>query len=120
MSRKFLSNISSFSVIFFSTIIRSSRRRCSVRKRVLRNFAKFTGKHLCQSHLSLRPATLLKKRLCFPVNFAKFPRTHFLQNTSRRLRLHNVLKAIYKTFCEIAVMRTAFHRVYCEIKDNHS
>ena len=28
---------------------RSSHRRCSVRKSVLRNFAKFTGKHLCQS-----------------------------------------------------------------------
>ena len=30
-------------------IYRSSHRRCSVRKIVLRNFAKFTGKHLCQS-----------------------------------------------------------------------
>ena len=30
-------------------IDRSSRRRCSVRIGVLRNFAKFTGKHLCQS-----------------------------------------------------------------------
>ena len=28
---------------------RSSDRRCSVKKGVLRNFAKFTGKHLCQS-----------------------------------------------------------------------
>ena len=28
---------------------RSSRQRCSVRKGVLRNFAKFTGKYLCQS-----------------------------------------------------------------------
>ena len=39
---------------------------------------------------SLRPATLLKKRLwhrCFPVNFAKFLRALFLQNTSRRLLL---------------------------------
>ena len=27
----------------------SSRRRCAVRKGVLTNFAKFTGKHLCQS-----------------------------------------------------------------------
>ena len=38
----------------------------------------------------LRPATLLKKKLwhsCFPVNFAKFLRTHFLQNTSGRLLL---------------------------------
>ena len=35
------------------------------------------------SFLGLRPATLLKKRLwhrCFPVNFAKFSRTFFLQN----------------------------------------
>ena len=38
----------------------------------------------------LRSATLLKKRLwhkCFSVNFAKFLRTPFLQNTSRRLLL---------------------------------
>ena len=28
---------------------RSNHRRCSVKKGVLRNFAKFTGKHLCQS-----------------------------------------------------------------------
>ena len=32
-----------------STIFRSSHQRCSVRKGVLRNFAKFTGKRLCQS-----------------------------------------------------------------------
>ena len=39
----------------------------------------------------LRPATLLKKRLwhrCFPMNFVKFLRTPFLQNTSGRLLLH--------------------------------
>ena len=56
---------------------RSSRRRCSVKKGVLRDFAKLTRKHLCQS---IRPATLLKKRLLhryFPVNFAKFLRTPF-------------------------------------------
>ena len=28
---------------------RSSHRRCSVKKDVLRNLAKFTGKHLCRS-----------------------------------------------------------------------
>ena len=58
---------------------------CSVKKGVLENFAKFTGKHLCQSLFfnkvaSLRPATFLKKRLwykCFPVNFAKFLRKSF-------------------------------------------
>ena len=31
-----------------SSIIRSSHRRCSVKKGVRRNIAKFTGKHLCQ------------------------------------------------------------------------
>ena len=46
--------------------IRSSHRTCSLRKSVLRNFAKFTRKHLCQSLLfnkvaGLRPATLLKR-----------------------------------------------------------
>ena len=45
---------------------RSSHRNCSVRKDVLRNFAKFTEKHLCQSLFynkvaGLRPAFLLKK-----------------------------------------------------------
>ena len=55
---------------------RSSHRSFSVRKGVLRNF--------------VGPATLLKKRLwhtCLPVNFAKFFRTPFLQNTSGRLPL---------------------------------
>ena len=68
---------------------------CSVRKGVLRNFAKFTGKHLSQSLFlnkvaGLRSATLLKKRLrhkCLPVNFAKFLRTPFSQNKSGRLLL---------------------------------
>ena len=77
------------------SLFRSSHRRYSVRKGVLRNFAKFTGKHLCQSLFfnkvaGLRSAALLKKRLwrlCFPVNFVKFLRTPFLQNTSGRLLL---------------------------------
>ena len=75
---------------------RSSHQRCSIRRGVLRNFSKFTGKHLYQRPFFNKlaglawPATLLKKRLwhrCFPVNFAKFLRTAFLQNTSRRLLL---------------------------------
>ena len=40
--------------------------------------------------IRLRPATLSKKTLwhgCFPVNFAKFLRTPFIQNTSGRLLL---------------------------------
>ena len=53
------------------------------KKGVLLNFAKFIGKHLCQSLFfnkvaGLSSATLLKKRLwhrCFLVNFMKFFRT---------------------------------------------
>ena len=64
-------------------------------KSVLKNFVKSTGKHLCHSPFfnkvaGLEPATLLKKRLwykCFPVNFAKFLRTPFLQNTYGQLLL---------------------------------
>ena len=63
------------------------------KKDVLKNCANFTKKHLCQSRFfkkvpGLRPATLLKRRLwhrCFPVNFEKFLRTSFLQNTSGRV-----------------------------------
>ena len=50
-------------------------------KGVLRNFAKFTGKHLYQS-LFFR----LWHRY-FPLNFAKFLRTPFPKNTSERLLL---------------------------------
>ena len=64
-------------------ICRSNRPEVFGKKCVLRNFTKFTGKHLCQSLFfntvaglaGLRPATLSKKRLwhrCFPRNFAKF------------------------------------------------
>ena len=59
---------------------RSSHLEMFCRKGVLRNFEKFTEKHLCQSLLfnkvaGLRTVTLLKKRFwyrCFPVNFSKF------------------------------------------------
>ena len=85
--------------------LRSSHRRCSVRKGVLRNFGKFTEKYLCQRLFfnkvaGLKPATLLKNRFwhrCFPVSFAKFLRTPFLQNTSGQLLL-SVEKVVLKNF----------------------
>ena len=76
---------------------RSSHQRCSARKYVLRNFSKFTGKHLCQvlfynKAAGSEPATLLKMRLwhrCFPMNFAKISKNPFSQNTSERLLFDN-------------------------------
>ena len=64
---------------------RSSYRRCSVRKSVIRKFEKFTGKHLCQGLFFNKIAGLRQKRLWhwyFPVNFEKFLRTPFSQTTS--------------------------------------
>ena len=64
---------------------RSSCPEVFFKKSVLRNFAKFTRKHLCQRLFfnkvaGLWPATILKKRLwyrCFPVNFVNFLRAPF-------------------------------------------
>ena len=76
-----------------------SYQRCLMKKGVIRNFTKFTGKYLSQSPFfnkvaGPRLATLLKKRhwhRCFHVNFVKFLRTPFLQNTSGRLLLSTFL-----------------------------
>ena len=68
--------------------LRSSHQRCFIKEGVLRNFTKFTGKHQCQNLFFNK--SFFKKRLwhkCFPVNFVKFLRTPFLQNTSERLLL---------------------------------
>ena len=99
--------------------LRSSCPEVFYKKGILRNFAKFTGKHLCQRlffnkvsgakagvavsnkyeiHLKKRIrcrknlegvtiGVLLKKawkgkHRCFPVNFVKFPRAPFSQNSS--------------------------------------
>ena len=68
-----------------NVIYRSSCTEVFCKKGVLRNLAKFTGKHLCQilffNKVAGLPATLLKYRIwhkCFPVNFAKFLRTPFV------------------------------------------
>ena len=58
-----------------------------MKKGALRDFAKFTRKHLL---IKLQVLSFIKKETLaqvFPVNFAKFLRTPFLQNTSGRLLL---------------------------------
>ena len=65
--------------------MRTSHQRCSKPKGVLKNFTKFTGKHLCHclffnKVVGLRATTSFKKRLChwcFPVNFEIFLRNLF-------------------------------------------
>ena len=73
---------------------RSSHQRTSMFLEILQNSQENTCARVSfLIKLQAVPATLLKKRFwhgCFPVNFAKFLRTHFLQNTSGRLLLEYV------------------------------
>ena len=74
---------------------RNSHRRCSVKKGVLRNFAKFTGKHLCQrlffnkvAGLGLNCGKVVGKRL---MNL-------FVKGKLKLLGTGN-LKSIYHNYC---------------------
>ena len=76
-------------------IDRSSQQGCSVKKGVLKNFAKFTGKHLCQSLFLnkvvgaacnfMKKETLAQMLSC---EFCKIFKNTFLQNTSGWLLLN--------------------------------
>ena len=87
---------------------RSSRPEVFRKIGVLRNFTKFTGKHLCQIHFfnkvaRLRLVTLLKKRLwhrCFPVNFVKVLRTPFYIEHLWWLLLRKLLLSLYPEVIE--------------------
>ena len=73
---------------FDNPCYRSSHLRCSVKKSVLRNFAKFTGNTYVKAYFNkvsgLRPATLLKRHLAqlFSCRFSEISKNSFLQNTS--------------------------------------
>ena len=78
-----------------------------MKKDVLKNYAKFTGTHLRQSLFLIEAydCNFAKKILwhrCSRVNFAKFSRTPFLQNTSGRLLLYvkyiNCKNNVYNLF----------------------
>ena len=99
-----------------SSIFRSRQRRYSVKKGVLKNFANFTEKHLCHSlffnkFAGFQAWNFIKKWLqhkCFPVNFAKFFRTPFLQNIWERFLLSG--------FQYLAIIATYNGKRWIEIK----
>ena len=83
-----------YSVINFvkhTVIVERKRSSCPevfCKKRVLRNSVKFTGKHLSQRlFFNEFAANLLKKSLCFPVNFAKLLSTPLFTEHLRWLPL---------------------------------
>ena len=74
----------------FTVQNRSSHQRCSVRKENSKNSQENTCARVSFLKRALKACNFIKKRLwhrCFPVNFAKFLRTPFSQNTSGRLLL---------------------------------
>ena len=94
------------------------------RKGVFRNFAKFSGKHLCKNlfinkvaGLSLSMQLYWKKRFlhrCFPVNFVKFLRTSFLTEHLWWLFLVLQHRCSYKFLDihkKILVLRSLFNTV---------
>ena len=79
------------------------------KKGVLRNFAKFTGKHLCQRLLFNKVAGRACKSLwhrCFPVNFAKLLRTpSFYRTPPVAACFHNNYFYSYSSLLIVAVKR---------------
>ena len=78
-------------------------RRCSVKKGILINFTKFTGKHLCHSLFLNKVSDLnvIKKRFwhrCFPVHFVKFFREPFFIEHIRWLLLNRVALTLASFF----------------------
>ena len=108
---------SSRSQMFF----RSSRPEMFCKKAVLRDFPKFTGKHLCQSLFITKVGVqgrqfYLKRTLAqvFPVNFAKFGRTPFLTEHLWWLLLVLQNRCSYKfpdIHQKISVLKSLFNTV---------
>ena len=86
-----------------SIIYRGNRLEVFCRKGVHRNFAKLTGKQLCQSLFfnkvaGLRPATLLKKRLWHSV-FLRISKNNFFYKTpsaASACRLSSITISVYQ------------------------
>ena len=104
--------------------IRSSQRRRSIRKGVLKSFTIFTEKHLSWSLYliklqvfrlaSLQVYIFIKIRLqhrCFPLNVAKILRTPILKNTCVRLLL-----CIYEAYLIISLECIAIYLSYTLVK----
>ena len=101
----------SWLLLFLKTPYRSSHRKCSIKiseKRCSQKFSKIHRKTPVSESLfnevaGLRPKArnyIKKDSLAqvFPLNFAKFLRTPFLQNTSRQLLLSLQISSQYKNY----------------------
>ena len=97
------------------SLFRSSHRKCSVKKSVLKNFTNFTGKHLCWSLflISLQvfgPATLLKytPTLMFSYEICKtFKNTYFEKHLQKTASTSFTLNTITNSGDEFGLIETS-------------
>ena len=92
---------------YFSTY-RSSHQRCSVRKGVLRNFEKFTGKYLCESLFFNKFAGLVQ---VFSCEHCEISKDIFLQNTSGQLLLTIKRASDFEFICRSSPQLPEFLRI---------
>ena len=121
----FFQKVADLRINFYTT--RNSRPEVFCKKVVLRNFAKFTGKHLCQSLFFNTVAGLawnvIKKRDSgtgvFLWIFVKFVRTPFLQNTSGGCFCTMVMHGIQQRFAasHVSSEKSVF---FCEHARQHA
>ena len=107
-------------------LYRSSHRRCFFKKGVLRNFAKFTGKHLCQSLFFIKKKiNFIKKETLAQVlscKFCKISKNTFSENTSRRLLLtvvRDISNAFYSAWHTGLLYKFRLYGVRCFIFMSH-
>ena len=83
------------------TLYRSSHRMCSVKKGVLRNFAKFTGKHLCQ-RLFLKTNTsknTISKNTFFTEHLRTTASDFIYDTKSQSVKFLSLDKTCFLLFC---------------------
>ena len=98
---------------------RSSHQRCSVRKGVLRNFSKCTGKHRVRVSSLIKLQALGRWYRRVTANFAKFFKNIFFQNTSGSLvlfRLNRISDIMQESsiFVNTISRQQNFIRIYIE------
>ena len=106
---------------------RSINRQVFLRKGVLNICSKFTGKHPCQSVISIKLLCnfieITLRHECFPVNLLHIFRTAFSKNTSGWLLLERVHfdKSFFCRACEFSwtqqIHKNNYYKKYLKIKD---
>ena len=90
------------------TSLRSSYQRCSIKKGVLRNFTKFTGKHLCQSLKTLAQV--------YSCEFCEISNNTFLtEHVWVTASTHCISKTFTEQFLSTWISFRSIHRM-CSIK----